>query len=720
MSVERIRTYPNPNGGFFDLTTPEGIKQYLVALHGSIQEEAVSRIEDFEQALILPSDHGGLSGLTDDDHTQYIKDSEFTQNSGVLVGTGTGTFAEETGNTLRTSLGLAIGTDVQAWDADLDTYAGITPSADIQTFLANADFAAMMADLSGTAGAGFSFNMNPINDIQWIKGCSDHNLNIYSNLLITDATERDMIFWTLDATGDAWIEVFRCDANSTTPVLKMAKGLDLNSQSVTNSSGIDHGGIGGLAGDDHPQYIKDAEFTQDSGVLVGTGSGTFDEETGATLKTSIGFQEVYCSDYASFSDAIDAISTDEKTLLIAEQEAVTDDKTVLATTSLRFVRGGSLNISNTKTVTINGSVDAGRFVIFEGAGTVAGLEFINQLWFGITDAALVMAVRSLAAGVVWYLPNHDANYTQTTKITLPNGVKMYGDGMVNGTTIGTAVSGDVAIETAATGGGVGFETEIRDLQLLADSEAAVPSSGTCGIKLPSTHYVKVKRVLCEGFCTTGWGSAGTAGQVLSGFWCSGTVGNVFDACFARRNDIGFRVDEGGASVNTTTTYNNCTSQLNRTHGVKWENTMTTHWTGGVIESNNGPITVQITCDTTGEDIGNSMRDVHFESNCRLSGSLGGEPEVWTPDAGTRNINVDLEDLGGIRVENILFGAGSTYPETIVELTDTLKSYISGCFFSLGAQGTDTLEINASCTDTVSIASYYSTAATDNGTNSTFL
>ena len=50
----------------------------------------------------------------------------------------------------------------------------------------------------------------------------------------------------------------------------------------------DHGGLAGLDGDDHPQYIKDSEFTQDSGVLVGTGAGEFAEETGSTLRTSIG------------------------------------------------------------------------------------------------------------------------------------------------------------------------------------------------------------------------------------------------------------------------------------------------------------------------------------------------------------------------------------------------------------------------------------------------
>lgn len=75
------------------------------------------------------SDHGALSGLSDDDHTQYVKDVEFTQNSGILVGTGAGTFQEETGNTVRTSLGLSIGSDVQAYDAGLASLAGLTYAA---------------------------------------------------------------------------------------------------------------------------------------------------------------------------------------------------------------------------------------------------------------------------------------------------------------------------------------------------------------------------------------------------------------------------------------------------------------------------------------------------------------------------------------------------------------------------------------------------------------
>lgn len=56
------------------------------------------------------------------------------------------------GNSTRTNLGLAIGTNVQAFDADLTTYAGITPSANVQTMLGSADNSAIRSNIGLAIG----------------------------------------------------------------------------------------------------------------------------------------------------------------------------------------------------------------------------------------------------------------------------------------------------------------------------------------------------------------------------------------------------------------------------------------------------------------------------------------------------------------------------------------------------------------------------------------
>lgn len=56
-------------------------------------------------------------------------------DNGVIIGNGSA-FVVESGATLKTSLGLTIGVDVQAYDADLASWAGVTPGTGIATALA--------------------------------------------------------------------------------------------------------------------------------------------------------------------------------------------------------------------------------------------------------------------------------------------------------------------------------------------------------------------------------------------------------------------------------------------------------------------------------------------------------------------------------------------------------------------------------------------------------
>lgn len=127
----------------------------LVTNYGVLIAKVVVKKSDTTLIIALPwttvftsslaTDHGSLAGLTDDDHTQYIKDSEFAQDSGFLVGTGAGTFQEETGATLRTSIDTYSTTET---DTEIDNDVGTHAALDTGVHGAGGDTLATDADIT--------------------------------------------------------------------------------------------------------------------------------------------------------------------------------------------------------------------------------------------------------------------------------------------------------------------------------------------------------------------------------------------------------------------------------------------------------------------------------------------------------------------------------------------------------------------------------------------
>ncbi len=92
-------------------------------------------------------------------------DSDLTTIAGLTATTDnfivsvSSAWASRTPAQVRTALALVIGTDVQAYDADLTTWAGITPATGIGTFLAtpsSANLAAAVTDETGTGALVFA------------------------------------------------------------------------------------------------------------------------------------------------------------------------------------------------------------------------------------------------------------------------------------------------------------------------------------------------------------------------------------------------------------------------------------------------------------------------------------------------------------------------------------------------------------------------------------
>ncbi|OJX51182.1 MAG: hypothetical protein BGO88_08350 [Flavobacterium sp. 38-13] len=108
------------------------------------------------------------------------------------------------------------------------------------------------------------------------------------------------------------------------------------------------------------------------------------EATYVTPSNSTELTVIYLSDYATLESAIDFLnsSTTFHTLVIDKSVTMVSDKTVSEKKALKFLKGNIITVPNSKTLTINSSIDAGIYQIFNclGTGKTDGFPQIDQTY----------------------------------------------------------------------------------------------------------------------------------------------------------------------------------------------------------------------------------------------------------------------------------------------------------------------------------------------------
>lgn len=187
---------------------------------------------------------------------------------------------------VRATLGLTIGTHVQAYDADLTTWAGLTPSANAQSLVTAADYAAMRALLDLEAGIDF---LSP-SAIAAAYQPLDADLTTIAGL--TPTTNNFMV-----ASGSAWA--------SRTPTQAIAHlGLDADLATFALPASTTISAFGATLVDD-----ADAAAARTTlGLVIGTNVQAYDADlaTWAGLTPSANAQSlVTAADYAAMRALLD-------------------------------------------------------------------------------------------------------------------------------------------------------------------------------------------------------------------------------------------------------------------------------------------------------------------------------------------------------------------------------------------------------------------------------
>ena len=136
--------------------------------------------------------------------------------------------------------------------------------------------------------------------------------------------------------------------------------------------------------------------------------------------------------YANFATAISAIGAMEVTLLIPNQQPITDDAIVPTNISTVITKGGSLISSNSSRVIFNGYFEAGLYGVFKGSLVVefgaGSVKKVYPEWWGIDGVADEVEINKAINAFPYVTLQQNKDYSIEGSIVPVSNLRLRGAG----------------------------------------------------------------------------------------------------------------------------------------------------------------------------------------------------------------------------------------------------------------------------------------------------